>query len=130
MRSTVTNANILDGITTRQAFFVLAVGNIVQTFAGSSLAGTQSISDLTPYVFTVYWNGASSNIRINGGSGETVSPGANAIVGLRIGAFISGSAQANIDLAEIIMYDTALSTANRQAVQNYLSSKYNIAVTP
>jgi hypothetical protein len=33
------------------------------------------------------------------------------------------------DVAEMLVYDTALSTANRQLVQNYLGGKYGIAIS-
>ena len=78
-----------------------------------------------------------ATIRKNGGSAVSVDtsstnagtalPTANATQDLRIGA-TSGTATWFLagDIAEIIMYDSALSDANREAVENYLIAKWGI----
>jgi hypothetical protein len=76
-----------------------------------------------------------SIVRINGGSAIqgnslTNSPsGNNSQFDLTIGVIISSSPTAHMlgDIAEIIVYDTALSDANRSAVESYLMSKWGIS---
>jgi hypothetical protein len=76
-----------------------------------------------------------SQSRINGtdianNNTATNSPsGSNSTLALQIGAFNSGAQFAlNGDIAEILIFPTALSTADRQRVESYLSQKYNIAL--
>jgi hypothetical protein len=78
-----------------------------------------------------------ATIRRNGGSAVSVNtsdtnaatalPTGNATQDLRIGA-TSGTATwfLNGDIAEVIMYDSALSDANRATVENYLLAKWGI----
>jgi len=76
-----------------------------------------------------------SIVRINGGAAIqgnslTNSPSGNdSQFDLTIGVIISSSPTAHMlgDIAEIIVYDTALSDANRSAVERYLIAKYGVA---
>lgn len=48
---------------------------------------------------------------------------------LLLGANTAGATTFNGDVAEIIIYNTALSNANRSRIENYLRDKYNITVS-
>ena len=69
-------------------------------------------------------DGQTTSFQTDGNTSDTDS-GA-----IRIGAGDVGTAAscANIDLAEVLVFSTALSDVNRQKVERYLGSKYGIAV--
>ncbi len=63
-------------------------------------------------------------------SGVDLSTGVITVTRAAIGTRLSGTIEkTNGDIAEIIVYATALSDANRQAVEAYLGTKYGITVT-
>ena len=77
------------------------------------------------------------NLRWNGITGTTTSHSSGVITGVfsntatTIAARAAGGVVLNHftgDIAEIIIYDSALSDANRQAVEAYLSAKYGIVL--
>ena len=95
-------------------------------FAGS---GGPVSAATTPEAFHsigAVFNGASSEIRIDGGSAATGNPGAGASTGITVGA-VAGAASdwANADIAEVLLYNTALSTTDRQSVESYLRGRWN-----
>lgn len=49
---------------------------------------------------------------------------------LRLGQFTNGNFTGQHDLAEILVFDAQLSTAEKEAVLVYLSEKYDISITP
>jgi hypothetical protein len=53
----------------------------------------------------------------------------NAVLGVSIGALYEGSNPADAQFAEIILFNTVLSAADRNSVLAYLSNKYLIATT-
>ena len=74
-------------------------------------------------------NSGGSSIFINGAAEGTVSGGitTTAITGVNIGTYRSADNRwFSGDIAELIIYPTALSTANRQAVEAYLNAKWAI----
>jgi hypothetical protein len=64
--------------------------------------------------------GSSTSFQTNGNTSDTNS------IHIYIGSHTGASNFANIDIAEIIVFPTALSTAQRQAVERYLAQKWNI----
>ncbi|MEO7989884.1 MAG: hypothetical protein ABI663_10100, partial [Chryseolinea sp.] len=92
----------------------------------------------TPYILSSVFNGSSANPRIgvfgNGnasgtGNGQTTMP--NNTSSLYIGTFDnSAGEERNITgrMAEIIIYRGAVNSAQRQIIENYLSSKFNISL--
>jgi hypothetical protein len=76
--------------------------------------------------FTIRRNGASANSTNDpAGSPQTVST-ANSTANLTIGNTVEESAFLNGDIAEIIIYDSALSDTNRSLVESYLMTKWGI----
>ena len=72
-------------------------------------------------------NGVNSAIYENGILKNSGSAGAaTSITQLRIGLRWDNSSPLNAEIAEIIFYNAALNLANRQNVENYLMSKYNL----
>ena len=79
------------------------------------------------HVYGVVFNGASSLITIDGAAPVTGSTGTGAGTntgGIRLGSNASPGEWADADVAEVIVYDTALGTTNRESVEDYLKSKY------
>lgn len=123
-KSSVTPYNyefFFDGAVSRQAFLYSAAN--VGAFAGSlAFTGTP---DTAWHIFSIIFNGSSSEIYDNGVLISTVNTGANALTGLVIGYDLGDDGFGlNGYIAEIIGYDTALGTSNRQAVEAYLATKY------
>ena len=46
--------------------------------------------------------------------------------GMRLGSHYGGTMNGDIDVAELIIYQNALSTADRESIESYLSNKYDI----
>ena len=95
-------------------------------YMGSQISYVQEAADYDPAVFGYVVNGASSAMYRNGTSKSTGDLGSTGItLGVR-------TAERNLNtgyyfadaLFEIIFYDTALGTTDRQTVEDYLSSKW------
>jgi hypothetical protein len=84
-----------------------------------------SIADYANSDASIFLNGQQDGIttsfQTNGNTSDTDS------ASIMLATTASG-VFSNIDIAEIIIFPTALSTADRQAVERYLSSKYAIAL--
>jgi hypothetical protein len=103
------------------------------TFGGNNVAfhagSTQSYAKDTPFeqaiITSALFNGANSEVWENGESKLTGDVGSHSLTGLTIGArqgnaffFLDG------DIAEIIIYDRALTVNERVKVESYLTEKY------
>jgi hypothetical protein len=101
------------------------VGNFLMNFGAGDQTGINFGGDYQ--ILTTLANAAGSEIRRNGAQIYTGNPGSN---GLQRYASIGGRSSDGLrnyngDIAEILIY-TALSTADRQKVELYLSQKYAI----
>ncbi len=120
---------ILDGLTNRVALVRLQPSdNQYDVFAGSD--GTVSHTDDTNWHYLgAVVNGASSSLSIDGANTAGLSSGANSLgstyclgcVAATPGVFGMGGY-----IAELIIYNTALNTTDRQRVEAYLAAKYAI----
>lgn len=131
--NTTQHGYFVDGITATG--LILSDNNAVpvsssvwRLYAGSGVETAITI-DTSFHVFGGIANGASSLISVDGAttSGNAGASNANGItlgsIGSQDAAFLNG------DLAEVVIYDSALSDANRNKVESYLGTKYGIAVT-
>lgn len=84
--------------------------------------------DVAATTGTLYVNGASVATDATFTTFNVASAGGFAVGGRFLSGALSASYRFNGDIAEIIIYDSALSDANRQAVEAYLSAKYGIAL--
>jgi hypothetical protein len=123
-----TQQHLIDGNTNRNTLYIFTDTKF-HLFAGSDVAG--AASDTNSHVLCGVFNGASSNLRVDGGAGTSGAAGAQGVSTiLRIGCE-SGAASGFMDgrIAEIIGYDSALSVANINLVGNYLGTKWGITWT-
>lgn len=79
-------------------------------------------------VLTMVMNGASSALYSGGVSILTGNPGTGGLQGVTLAANYVGTEAGNHDIAEYLSYNSALSTADRQAVERYLGTKWGVAV--
>ena len=79
-------------------------------------------------VNTAVFNGASSLVRVNGSQLAAGDVGSQDLQGLSLSTNTMGEAGASFylsgSIAEILVYDAALSTSDIQAVEGYLNNKY------
>jgi hypothetical protein len=88
----------------------------------------------SPGVIVASNDGGNGRLAFNSkswGAGPTAAMGSSTATGFVIGAYVGGGVhQLTGKIAEIIIYDTALSDADRGRVLDYLSARYGITVAP
>lgn len=118
--------------------FVLAYegfsgGTALQTFRGSGKSTATHPGNSSPYVFATVFDGANNTAYLNGTASTVVgSTGTFDIDNIAIGQRWQSSSYIygyNGDVAELIIYDRALSGSERNAVGYYLQEKYGLAST-
>jgi hypothetical protein len=104
-------------------------------------ATTTSFSTGTSNIASAFFDGGSSNPRVSmriDGTNQSMSDGntgtVNSIPNTSSSLYIgqlggNSSGYFNGDIAEVILFNTALNDARKIIVENYLSAKYNITVT-
>lgn len=122
------NMTFIDGLgTSNRHQFQSASTPSVSAFAGGTMSFSRTAT-FTHRLFTIRYNTSSSQILENGTSVATGDVGTHSLTGLNVGSrFSQDQAFLNGDFAEILIYDTDLSTGNREAVEAYLISKYNLS---
>jgi hypothetical protein len=89
---------------------------------GSWSIATASLSGTTVNDIEMFFDGggASTATENTGGTIDTTAGP------LRLGEWVNGDVQADGDLAEVIIYDSALSANERVIVRDYLNAKWNV----
>lgn len=95
-------------------------------YAGNFLTGSAPPSADAATQLTMVFNGASSGVWLNGTSVASGNPGSSGVTLATIGAWSAGGQNSFLDgtVHELVFYNSALSTGNRQAVEAYLKSKW------
>ncbi len=96
-----------------------------QAFAGTPLLSAGN-DDLAPHIIETLFNGAASEILVDGGSVVSGNAGAAGLSSLRVGDNIVLSGGLTGTIAEIIIYKANVSAANRTLIRNYLNTRYAI----
>ena len=97
-------------------------------YAGTRLSG--AATDANTNIWTVVFNGASSQFWKNGISVAAGAAGAAGITGITIGAIYDGTASYfKGDFTELAIYLGNLSTTDKNQVNRYLATKYGISYT-
>jgi hypothetical protein len=121
------NTFIYDGVdaTNRNVLCHGPSGSAVNfgAFAGVSLEAAHAIP-IAAGVWSVVFNGGSSQIWQDGASFTSGNAGAAAMGGLTMGAAYTGGANADEDTFELIIYNRLLTTDERQQVERYLKLKW------
>ena len=114
-----------------------ATGNVVFNFmsasaASTSLASTNAYASRNLIVISAYKDTANQRLLVNGTdlvSASTANTYAttNSYTGtFRVGG---GNTSTDVEIYEIIVFSSALNTAERQIVEAYLGKKYNVKMT-
>jgi hypothetical protein len=80
------------------------------------------------HILVAIFEGASSSLRVDGGTATTGSGGTVGLNGFTLGAKANDTVWSQIDVAEIAFYSASLSEANQDALLAHLGSKYAITV--
>jgi hypothetical protein len=94
-----------------------STGNFNSSTTESSTAYNQASWDLTGSTGHIFFNGAN----ISGSAGANATTGGVYNMGW---CAAGGLGYCNVEIAEVCLYNTVLSTANRQSVEGYLKSKW------
>jgi len=96
-------------------------------FAGATLNG--SAANANTNIWLALFNGASSQFWHNGISQASGDAGAQNMDGLTLGGQNNISARWSGDIAELLIYNSNLSTADKNEVGAYLATKYALSWT-
>jgi hypothetical protein len=125
--STATTKNIFAGNSGNAPAVAMDSSNRPTMYAGSSIAATNAMAE--PCVLSSVFNTTSSVLFENGRQVASGNAGSVILNGIRLGAWSTGGDRFIGDMAEVLLFPTALSTENRRRIEGYLSSKYNIAIS-
>lgn len=122
--------------------FLLFSSNSLQFFRGSSNSTSVSFNDNSFHIANVTWQGSDGALAVwkdgtqsftgTANSGTVFTQGGNLALAGEQDGVNSGYTEAQAhagDFAEVIIYNQRLSSAAGIIVQNYLSAKYNVALT-
>lgn len=120
-----TQAIMMDGngASNRSAIGWTTTTNL-RAFAGTSLNGTPAAAYNSTAVYSVVFNGASSQFWQNGVSVTTGDAGSQAYTGTVFGSASGATNFLTGNICEGLVYNSALSASDRQAVEAYLTAKW------
>ena len=120
-------ANIYDGISSLERHSFTSALNTFRIIAGSNL-----VSEATFTGFFISKNLYNTNIgnivAVNGYeyTNTTTTVGTQDLGGFKVAARFDDAQPANIDVAEILIYDNEVSAANEALIYEYFSNKWNL----
>ena len=94
-------------------------------YAGTELE-TTTIDTSNILLYTLVFNGASSSARRSESSYLSGNAGSNGMQGVTLGGRFNDTGYGNPDIADFIIYDKALSTEDRDEVEDYLTDKWGL----
>lgn len=119
---TSVTTRFIDGLTSGTRQHMLYVGGQYWMFAGVDLHGGSA--DTNFHAMTSTFNGASSALYVDGLLIASGSAGTQDMDGAIIGNDYSETAPHAGDIAEVIIYNSVLSSEDRASVEAYLATKY------
>ncbi len=126
-KSTVTAAYMMDSnsATRGAAGFNLTGGGKFDAFAGASLSSTFR-DDGKTHLYGALFNGASSQLYVDGIADGAGNAGADALTGINLGISV-GAVQGMVGtISELALYDRELSFSERKTIEAYLTHKWGI----
>ena len=104
-----------------------SVSDDIQMYAGSNVSSIASIVTIgDPFVCSAVFNGGSSYLYFNGAYANLGNVGANNLTNYIVGADHSIADFWNGKISEILVFDKALSDAERRRVEDYAITKWGI----
>jgi len=125
-RSNTINRWLIDGASTPAFYYETDGSNRREMFAGSAIKGSDD--DTNPHILTTRFDGASSSFRIDGTTDASGNAGSNGLDGLTVGARNTNANHGDYDVGEILVFFSALSTSDRDAVESFLADKWGITI--
>ncbi len=119
---------ILDGVTINSMTVFNSGGSNYTMYAGSN-GPVVALDNTAFHVLSFLFNGATSRAAVDNGTPATGDVGAGNGGGLTVGARGDLGVFGVNDYAEILVYNSALSSANLTALAQYLGAKYGITVS-
>ncbi len=120
---------IHDGNVNVFRLFSRAVAPVEYRLQAPSIVGGGT-PDTNVHIFTAVWNGASSEMWLDGTSLASGDVGANTLDGFVIGGN-SGETPSLVGfVARILIYSGDLSLADKNLIQTFLATRYGITVVP
>ena len=102
----------------------------LQTSPGTylDLGSTGTYTDGNAHIFSARASSSGGAVRVDGNDGGTTSTNilSSNSGALQLGARSDGNYYFNGDIAEVILYNTNLSTSDRSTVEHYLANRYGI----
>lgn len=131
-------ANHYDGSVNYPALFDSATGGDMTVYlkstgelpviaAATAVEGTIAIPVNEWIVFTATFNGASSSLRTNMSAAITGDPGANGLAGIVLGNLSGGNVATRWRIAEVLIYNTAVSSNDVVSLEQYITNKFSIS---
>lgn len=108
-------------------FYQKGASPTLGTYAGAFGPETASLAVGTAGVLSILYNGASSELRLNGGAAVTGDVGAGNAGAVTLFGEGDDTLWSNVDIGQFLVYNTALSTADREDVEAYLKTWAGIA---
>lgn len=118
-------ATLVDGAGGRNQLYLSAVTNTLSAFAGTALNGSAATTRGNANVATGVFDGASSYVRHNAAQSATADVGSsNLSGGFVLGTASDGLYRFNGMIAEVLVYDRALTTTQIIQIEDYLGRKW------
>lgn len=120
------NARVLSSVTNNWLLGYWGGGKNQAYFDGWVTPSGTPVTDTSWHVFSGVETGALSSVYADGGLVASNAGGVTGPNGLELGCNGGGTECSDADIAEVIIYNSALSATDRASVETYLNAKYNI----
>ncbi|MEM1312454.1 MAG: DUF2341 domain-containing protein [Patescibacteria group bacterium] len=121
---------IFDSSTNPRSFAIeqTAPNNISLNSGNSSPSTTANLGQNDYKVVSGVFNKDLSSLSIDGITGNFANIGNNEGDGLTIGSLSNDSEYSNVDVAEVLTFNSALNLPQRTIIEHYLAAKYNLTL--
>lgn len=117
---------IFDGATTNHCALYNPDTTTASIYAGSGVTKATAITG-NPQTFEVLFNGANSKLIVDFGAATTGDAGASNAGGIMLGSVGGATGYfANAEIAEVLVFNRALTETERNRLRRYFRSQYNI----
>lgn len=121
-----TQEGSFDGESDLQCYLFRATDNNSSYCNNGSQIGPATGATNSWHVLCAVVDGASSRLRYNAGTAATGTLSATSLTRATLGIRGNGQDAADVDIAEVLIYDSALSTSDEEDVRDYLITRYGL----